>query len=314
MVTSQRIFVDAVKAYCADHDIAFEIRSQGWLIVMRRGERRHFTLGYDLGLNSAIAHRLANDKSATAEVLQIAGVPCVPHALFLNPELNPTIAPTGSWQGMIKLLEQSPQGLVVKPNEGTSGKSVFAASTRAALELAVKSIFSSHQSLAISPFLAIENEVRVVLLDADPLVVYSKTRPAIVGDGKRSLLELALASLTPERRSTVLPIMAADLDKAALDEVVPEGQRRVLNWRHNLESGAEPILLKRGEVWHTCTDLAIKAAKAIGIRFASIDVVRVEAGWQVLEVNSAVMMESLGRLHPELVYAAYNAALDKLFE
>ena len=71
MPNSQRIFVDAVKRYCARHGIAVEIRSQGWLIVMQRGSRRHFALGYDVGLNSAIAHRIANDKAATAEVLEI---------------------------------------------------------------------------------------------------------------------------------------------------------------------------------------------------------------------------------------------------
>jgi hypothetical protein len=34
----------------------------------------------------------------------------------------------------------------------------------------------------------------------------------------------------------------------------------------------------------------------------------------VLEINSGVMMEVLGKHHPELVYATYAAALDKVFE
>ena len=59
--------------------------------------------------------------------------------------------------------------------------------------------------------------------------------------------------------------------------------------------------------------IAIAAAKAIDIRFSSIDVVRVGGRWQVLEINSGVMMETLGKLHPELVYAIYGAALDKVF-
>ena len=33
----------------------------------------------------------------------------------------------------------------------------------------------------------------------------------------------------------------------------------------------------------------------------------------MLEINSGVMMEALGKLHPELVHAAYDAALDKVF-
>ncbi len=59
--------------------------------------------------------------------------------------------------------------------------------------------------------------------------------------------------------------------------------------------------------------MAANAARAIGIRFASIDIVRVGGEWKVLEINSGVMMETLGRHHPELVHAAYAAALDKLF-
>ena len=39
MLNSQRIFVDAVKRYCSDHGIAVDIRTQGWLIVMRRGSK-----------------------------------------------------------------------------------------------------------------------------------------------------------------------------------------------------------------------------------------------------------------------------------
>ena len=58
MLNSQRTFVDAVKKYCAEHGISIELRSQGWLIVMQRGSQRYFAFGYDLGLNSAVAHRI----------------------------------------------------------------------------------------------------------------------------------------------------------------------------------------------------------------------------------------------------------------
>jgi glutathione synthase/RimK-type ligase-like ATP-grasp enzyme len=95
--------------------------------------------------------------------------------------------------------------------------------------------------------------------------------------------------------------------------VLPPGQRRVLDWRHNLDCGAQPVLLDQGDVRDACVGLAIRAASAIGVRFASIDVVRCGGAWQILEVNSGVKMEALGRLHPDLVHAAYHAALDKVF-
>ena len=314
MLNSPRIFLDAIRKYCATHGIQIEIRSGGWLVVMRRGAKQHLAFGYDLGLNSSVAHRIANDKAATAEVLQACGIPCVPHAVFFSPQMNEVMPPQRSWEAMIAILKKNPNGIVVKPNEGTSGDLVFKVSNEPELELAVHRIFSSSLSLAISPCLDIENEVRVVLMDLRPLVVYSKSRPAIVGDGMHSVLELALAATPVEMRSTVLSAMIGDLDRAVLDSIPPSGERHVLSWRHNLDKGAQPVLLDQGKIRDACVEITAQAANAIGIRFGSIDVVQVKGSWQILEINSGVMMEALGRLHPELVYAAYSAALDKVFD
>jgi len=314
MLNSQRIFVQAIKTYCAEHHIAVDVRADGWLIVMQDGTQRKLAFAYDLGLNSAVAHRIANDKSATSDVLTLSGIACVPHTLFLNPELYAFVPPRGAWEAMLALLQQSPDGVVVKPNEGTSGKSVFWVKTKPALELAVKRIFSAQTALVVSPYMPIAEEVRVVVLDGRPLVVYAKDRPAVTGDGERSLLALALESVPHARRAGVLGGMFADLDNAALDAIVPAGERRVLNWRHNLENGAEPVLLPEGETRESCVALAARAAEAIGIRFASVDVVRVDGSWQVLEVNSGVMMEALSSKQPALVQATYSAALCELFK
>jgi glutathione synthase/RimK-type ligase-like ATP-grasp enzyme len=263
MAGGERIFVQAIRRYCAKRGIAVDVRAGGWLIAMRRGDQRHFAFGYDIGLNSAIAHRLANDKSATAEALALEGVPSIPHHLFLNPKLGKhVVGPT--WRdAMLELLADHPQGVVVKPNEGTSGRSVFKVTTEAELDHAVGDVFSMSAGLVISPYVAIEDEVRAVLLDDVPLVVYSKQRGS--------------------------------------------------DWRHNLDAGAKPVLLEDSEVRTACVKLAIDAADAIGITFASIDVVRVDGTWRVLEINSGVMMEALAKLHPELVQATYDAALDRVF-
>jgi glutathione synthase/RimK-type ligase-like ATP-grasp enzyme len=314
MRSSQRIFLEALKGYCSRHGIAIDVRSDGWLVVMQRGTLRRCAFGYDVGLNSAVAHRIANDKAATSELLTAAGIACIPHTLFLSPEMNEYVSQPGSWPAMQALLAGHPQGLVVKPNEGTTGEQVFMVSDQAALELAVSRIFASHLSLAISPRVDISNEVRVVLLDGEPLIVYGKNRPSVTGDGQRSLLELALAATPAAQRSTVLPGMIGDLDRADLDAIIPAGQHRVLNWRHNLDSGAQPILLTEGQARNACAAIALRAAHAIGIRFASVDVVRVGGVWQVLEVNSGVMMEALSRRHPELVEAIYHSALDRVFQ
>jgi glutathione synthase/RimK-type ligase-like ATP-grasp enzyme len=313
MPSSQRVFVNAVQKYCADNGIAVETRSQGWLMVLQKGLKRHLAYGYDVGLNSAVTHRVANDKAATAELLEINGIACVPHAFFPSPALSDYVPHLGTWEAMLGHLTQHPDGIVVKPNEGTSGRLVFKVLDRPALERAVSEIFSLNLNLAISPYLEINNEVRVILVDGLPVIVYGKRRPSITGDGVHSILELALATMPAERLSAILPRLASDLDSATLDSVLPAGRHHALNWRHNLDAGAEPVLLQKGAVWERCVELAIAAAKSIDLQFGSVDVVEVNDAWRVLEINSGVVMEALGKTHPDLVYAAYAAALDKVF-
>ena len=313
MLNSQRIFVDCIKRYCTAHDVAFEVKAQGWLLSMQKGPRRHYAWGYDLGLNSSVAHRIANDKAATSDVLENSGIACVPHSLFFNPEFSGYVPQEGSWEAMLQLLERFPHGLVVKPNEGTGGEHVFKASKKSELELAVGRIFQSNKTLAISPYYAIEEEVRVVVIDYVPLVVYRKTRPMVEGDGVRTALQLALANIPAKRLSAVFADVASELDASFLDSVPQRGQQCVLNWRHNLGRGANPILLEDGAERRACADIAQAAARAITLRFGSVDVVLVDGTWRVLEINSGVMMEAFNDKHPDLVDTVYHAALDKIF-
>ena len=309
VLISQRIFLETIKKYCLAHDIAIEVRSGGWLVIMQRDGQRRLAIGYDIGLNSAVAHQAANDKAACAEVLASAGLSVIPHTLFLGAKLSVHIPGSDSLEAMLRLLDAHPRGLVVKPNEGTSGEFVFRATTKAQLEQAIARILSAYPSLAISPYVAVDDEVRVVLLDDHALIVYSKTRPFVTGDDTHSLRELAQRTVPAEQLKTI----TEDFSAAELDAIPPTGERRILNWRHNLDSGAAPVLLPDGADRDACVALAIKAAQALRIRFASIDVVRADGSWQILEVNSGVKMEALGKRHPDLVEAAYYAALDQVF-
>jgi glutathione synthase/RimK-type ligase-like ATP-grasp enzyme len=314
MSNGERVFVTAVKKYCATHGISVELKADGWLLVMTRGSQRRFAFGYDLGLNSAVAHRIANDKAATADVLGICGIPSIPHTAFLGPRMYKYIVPTGAWTAMLDLLKQNPQGIVVKPNEGTGGISVFKVRTEPELEVAANEIFSSEKSLAISPYVEVEDEVRVILIDYRPIVVFSKNRLSVVGDGKRSVLELAIAAIPAALLSGVLSGLSGDISKAALDEVPPTGRRHALNWRHNLGAGAQAVVLKHDDArTAACIEIAVAAARSIEMRFGSIDIVCVDGAWKVLEINSGVMMEALNQSHPELVDAAYGTALDTIF-
>ncbi|QPF85465.1 RimK-like protein [Bradyrhizobium genosp. L] len=309
VLIGQRIVLETIKKYCLARDIAVEPRSGGWLVIMQRGGVRRLAIGYDLGLNNAVAHQVANDKSACAEVLASAGVDAIPHTLFLGPRHSPHIPGSGSRDAMARLLDAHPRGIVVKPNEGTSGELVFRVTARVQLETAVERVLAEYRSLAISPYVAIKHEVRFVVLDDRALAGYIKLRPSVVGDGIHSLRELAHAAASAEQLETI----SDDFSPAELDAIPPAGERREINWRHNLDAGAAPVLLKREEMEQFGAALAIRAAQALRIRFASIDVVEVDGCWRILEVNSGVKMEALGRHAPEVVEAIYFAALDEVF-
>jgi glutathione synthase/RimK-type ligase-like ATP-grasp enzyme len=309
MINGRRLLVEVIERYCAGRGIALDIRADGWLLVLDHGSQRRLMLGYDLGLNSSVAHRIASDKSAAAELLALSGIACVPHAFFLGPQAGPR-APLAP---MLRLLDTHPEGLVVKPNEGTSGRLVFRVTTRDGLARAVDAIFTANMNVAIAPYLPIDDEVRVVLLDGAPLVVYAKQRIAVIGDNRHTFRELALAATPSARHVELIDNLRGETDDSDLDAIVPAGAQRLLNWRHNLEFGARAVLLEPGEIRDACVAQAIAATDVLGIRFASVDVVRAHDRWQVLEINSGVVMEQFGRQHPELVQVVYGAALDRVF-
>jgi glutathione synthase/RimK-type ligase-like ATP-grasp enzyme len=311
MINAPHIQIAAVTRYCAEHGIRLEVREDGWLLVLEDATRRHLIFGYDLGLNSAVAHRLACDKAATAALLRASGVPAIRHGFLLAPALGGR--PDRAAGTIVELLEAHPRGIVVKPNEGTSGRSVTRAATQGEALGAASKIFDTGANVAISPLLDIADEVRVVQLDDAPLIVYRKQRPTVTGDGVRPLRDLALAAAPAEEHARLLRRLDAEFDAAALRAIVPRGEERLLSWRHNLEFGARPVLLGPGPPRGVCTALAREAAQAIGIRYASVDLVLVDERWQVLEINSGVKMEALGQHAPELVESACFAALDTIF-
>lgn len=312
MQNNQRILVKIVQDYGRLRGIPVALHCQDWLITIGDGATRRLVMGYDLGLNSSVAHRVANDKTATSELLEHTGVPSVPHALFLSPRLSRYVPEQGSWTAMLALLDRhGPRGIVVKPNEGTGGTDVFRVRTRAELELAAHTVFSSSRSLAVSPYLDISEEVRVILLDQRPLVVYRKVRPVIEGDGHHTMLELIARDFPGDESDKIVATLVKDGGDP--DQIVGSGVRRALSWRHNLGSGARPELLAPGELREACVAMAMRAAEAIGMRFCSVDVVQAGGALQVLEVNSGVMMEALAARFPDLVAATYASALDALF-
>lgn len=63
------------------------------------------------------------------------------------------------------------------------------------------------------------------------------------------------------------------------------------DWRHNLAHGAVAKVVDDEDVRAEVCELAVSAAKVIGARFVSVDIVRVDGRLLVLEINSGVSMK-----------------------
>ena len=89
------------------------------------------------------------------------------------------------------------------------------------------------------------------------------------------------------------------------------------SWKFNLCSGATPTEVMDKDLEKSIISLAQRAAKAVGLRFTSVDVIEtVEHELLIMEVNSGVMTEHYLKAHPEdynKVKAIYHDVVRKMF-
>ena len=212
--------------------------SSDYVAEVTRGPHVAVIVGYHFPLNNAAACTLADDKSATADMLARFDVPNVRHTLI-------RFDSDGSLVGQIdRVAELFGFPLVIKPHRGTSGDGVTRVDSLEALVAALTCLRVQYQALAASPWIDIEHEYRVVVLDDRARLIFEKVR------------------------------------------VEPES-----DWRNNLKFGSLPVIESRHDLCRELTGVALRASDALGLRFASVDIVASRAGLAVLEVNSGVCLE-----------------------
>lgn len=310
MKNAERLILASVRRYAAARGIAVSTHGDGWIVELKLGARSHFVHGYDLGLNNASSQRIANDKAATFDVLDAAGLAAVPHRLFMHPRFLGFMSVAGNWQAMREALDAFGGDAVLKDNEGTGGMEIARVRSEAELELGVQRLFNTSRALALSPFLKIASETRFVLLDGTCVLAYGKERASVAGDGRSTLLELIAEAVS----RGALPATGMDLAGLDLSAVPGPGVKAAVEWRHNLGQGAKAVAVDhRSPERAASLSLARQAFDRLGLRFASIDIVEAGGRPLVLEANAGVMLEVMARSHDNgdaLADAIYHRALD----
>ncbi|MGB1206593.1 MAG: ATP-grasp domain-containing protein [Chitinophagales bacterium] len=307
----QRQLVQMISEIATENDIKIRRLSHDWIIQLSKNGKQAHILGYNFEINTATAQLIANDKSATSDLLAVNNVPSVEHKLFLN--RSDYIGENGNWINIIDYAKVFDYQLVAKATKGTGGNNVFKIHSASELEKAVQKLFVKSYSLCLSPLYAIKNEYRIIVLEQNVELIYKKQIPYIVGNGENTILELLLEKFKNSEISNDIINFATQFDT---NNILAKNEKLLLNWKHNLGKGAMPKFIEEESLKNKLADLAKKATKAIQINFASVDIIETNDNqFLVLEINSGIMIENFVRTLPhkyEFIKSIYRKAVFRM--
>lgn len=288
-----------LREICEEKGIEIEFLSYNYIAKMIKDEKTRFVVGCSFGNNSTSSSKLATDKCCTYEVLKSYNIPIIEHNL-VN-EMNPNLDFTAKYN----------YDVVVKPNKGSEGRNVEHLTNLEDIKKHTKKVIKYEQSAAICPFYNIKHEYRTFYLDGQSLLTYDKERPYVIGDGLRTVKKLI-------KKYNLKYIDFKEFSKKQLDYIPKRDEQVCVSWKHNLCFGAKPKIITDKDKLKKIHKIVEDAAKAIGITFASIDVVELFTGeLLVLEINSSVTMTKFVQYEEygcKLAKEIYSKAIDKLFE
>ncbi|MBQ8640455.1 MAG: hypothetical protein IJ468_15035 [Lachnospiraceae bacterium] len=304
-------YVQILNEICQEEGITLSSYSGDWAFMLKRQDRKAFILGYQFGLNQSSVQQICTDKNIASEVLTQENVPCVFHQCYMSPQLQSYIGVQGNWRTLLGELEKHGT-LVCKDNYGTGGNQVYLVHNARELEDAASKIFTVSQAMAVCPYEEIIEEFRLVILDGEIRLAFTKIRPSLTGDGVKTVAELFAEAVIDGKACGMTAPAKKDLT------IIPAGgESWLLNWKHNLGQGARARELDVTELDPRAVELADRVYHALNIRFASVDVIRCADGWKVLEVNSGVMMEhfaSTGPAYYQKAKSIYRDAILKMLQ
>lgn len=301
-------FFRVITELCEEMNIEISEYSFGLIKQLKKDGKIRNLVRYKLDLNSGTSCDIANDKYATFEILKSNKVPIIEHTMIFNPKTRKDYVTALDLQIAKALFNKYNRKMVIKANNSYQGKEVFLITEEDMVEKTILDVFNrNNDSLSLCPFENLKNEYRVIVLDNECLFSYKKDKPVVIGDGVKSISDF-LIDLKIEK-----PDKNLDMD------YIPKiGEEVELNWKFNLSGGAVPKEIDNMNSKLEIEKIALMAAKAINIRFASIDIVEnTNNEFKVMEINATVCMNKFSENFEngyEISKEIYRKALEKCFE
>lgn len=311
---SNKPFFKIIDEICEEENIKQNKLSYNWIRELKKDNKTHYIMSYQLDLNTANAYNIAHDKFATYDLLKSNNVPTIEHRMIFNPKTRSKFYTEKFIKDAEELLLENNNKVVIKANESCEGRDVYFCSSKQEIENVVNKLFSENKdTLSACPYVDIDYEYRVIYLDNEILYVYKKKKASVIGDGKRTLQEL-IDEKNRERNINIEIIR--DLD---LNYIPNTGEEVFISWKHNLYNGAVPIVVDdNDEFLNEVKRVALLSGKAMNITFASIDIALTSnKEVLVMEVNGSVCMNKFSEIIPNgynIAKEIYKKAVIKMFE
>ena len=278
-------FHELILEICRKNNIRCSILSDGWVIVLERGSKRRFIVGYKFDNNPHAFGKVLDDKFATYELLKLYDLPvCEHNIVYALDNANGFVKEKIGYKYIENLFNRY-KDIVIKVNTGTCGVNVFRFKELDKFKDFYMNLKAQNSSFSICPFYNIKNEYQVIVLNNKIELMYKKELPRVYGDGRRTIKEL-LEEFNYE--------YFKDISDNSLDVILEDGEEYLYNWKFNLSGGARASFdidsLDRLKLLKIVSDLSDK----FQFGFCSIDIIKTdEEEFLVLEINSGIMMKNL---------------------
>lgn len=258
-------------------------------------------------INSAPAFGISRDKHHTHAVLARAGLAVIPgHLFFLRPETAKLREPGRERSDALAAFARAAKPLFCKPNQGSRGDFAEIVPDETAFRDYLDRVTARHDAILLQPVLA-GDEYRVFCLDGEAIFATRKSEFRLVGDGETSLRQL-LRTHNRAFEGTGVSAISEDNALATLaarhgltgNHIPAKGEAIALPGRRNLSAGSDVEDFTTA-VPEQLADVALRAAHAIGLRVAGIDIfdtspARDLSQLVVIEANGNPAMASLSAI------------------
>jgi len=274
------------------HNLKLVEHVDGW--VFEIGESPSLRIwGYTFDINDAVAQEFCRDKAAGGDMLQQHSVPVTPHVLLRRPT-SIFSSPEGDWDAIKNKFTAWNKDVILKTNRGTGGANVVRCQSQKEIEVALTKLFMVSDAIIMNPYVEVLEEFRCVMYREELMIMYRKQRPEVTGDGVRTIRQLVMDAYLDTQSELVLRHMNTNY---SMMDIPKMGEVCKLQWQHNLGRGATPVLIHKPI--QEVVDVSKKAANALGVDFCSVDVIKTNNGYQIMEVNGGVMMKHFSTFSEE---------------